>query len=127
MKGDSPKTNQSLGKALELLDLLAARRRPMTLAELSEASGFPKSTTHLLLSTLRSYSYVEQRPDGKYFLGIRLYECGRVVSAEWDISAIAKPFLEQLAAQTGASAVVTYLGGGHIINAFNLSQHQGLF
>lgn len=126
MKGDSPKTNQSLGKALELLDLLAAQRRPMTLAELSEASGFPKSTTHLLLSTLRSYSYVEQRPDGKYFLGIRLYECGRVVSAAWDISAIARPFLEQLAAQTGASAVATYLGGGHIINVEQFAGRSGV-
>ena len=32
MHGDSPKLNHSLGKALELLDVLAAKRRPMTLA-----------------------------------------------------------------------------------------------
>lgn len=126
MKGDSPKTNQSLGKALELLDLLAVRRRSMTLAEISEAAGFPKSTTHLLLSTLRSYSYVEQRADGKYYLGIRLYECGRAVSAEWDISAVAKPYLEQLASQTGASAVLTYLGSGHILNVEQFAGRAGV-
>ena len=126
MNQHSPKTNQSLGKALELLDLLLAHRRPMSLAELSAASGFPKSTAHLLLSTLRSYNYVEQRPDGRYFLGMRLYECGRVISAEWDISAVARPFLEQLAEQTGGTAVVSYLGGGHILNLEQIASRSGV-
>ena len=126
MTNNAPKQNQSLGKALDLLDLLAAQRRPMSLAELSEAAGFPKSTTHLLLSTLRGHSYVEQRPDGRYFLGIRLYECGRAVSSEWDISELAKPFLEQLAAQTCASAVVSYLGGGSILNLEQIAGRSGV-
>ena len=111
MTNNAPKQNQSLGKALDLLDLLAAQRRPMSLAELSEAAGFPKSTTHLLLSTLR---------------GLRLYECGRAVSSEWDISELAKPFLEQLAAQTGASAVVSYIGGGSILNLEQIAGRSGV-
>lgn len=126
MNQHSPKINQSLGKALELLDLLAAQRKPMSLAAISETAGFPKSTTHLLLSTLRSYGYVEQRPDGSYFLGMRLYECGRAVSAQWDISAAARPFLEQLAEQTGATAVVSYLGDGHILNLDQIAGRSGV-
>lgn len=126
MTNHSPKTNQSLGKALELLDLLAAQRRPLSLAELSAASGFPKSTAHLLLSTLRSYGYIEQRPDGRYYLGVRLYECGCAVSAEWDVSAVAKPYLEQLAEHTGATAVLTYLGGGHILNLEQIAGRSGV-
>lgn len=126
MTNHSPKINQSLGKALELLDLLAEQRKPMSLAALSEAAGFPKSTTHLLLSTLRSYGYVEQRADGRYFLGIRMYECGHVVSSEWDISTVVKPYLEQLADQTGASAVVTYIDGGHIINLEQFAGRSGV-
>lgn len=126
MNNHNPKTNQSLGKALTLLDLLASCRRPMALAELSQAAGFPKSTTHLLLSTLRSYGYVEQRQDGRYFLGMRLYECGQVVAAEWDISAVARPYLEQLAEQTGATAVLTYLGSGHILNLDQFAGRSGV-
>lgn len=126
MQNDSPKTNRSLEKALRLLDLLANQRRPMSLAELAQTTGYPKSTTHLLLSTLRSCSYVEQRPDGRYFLGIRLYECGQAVASEWDISAAARPFLERLAAQTGASAVVTWLGGGHILNIEQYAGRSGV-
>ncbi len=126
MTNHSPKINQSLGKALALLDLLAEQRKPMSLAALSEASGYPKSTTHLLLSTLRSYDYVEQQPDGLYFLGMRLYECGRIVSAQWDISAVARPFLEQLAEQTETSAVLSYLGDGHILNLDQVAGRSGV-
>ncbi|MBO4915966.1 MAG: IclR family transcriptional regulator, partial [Oscillospiraceae bacterium] len=64
--------------------------------------------------------------DGLYFLGMRLYECGRVVSAQWDISAVARPFLEQLAEQTGASAVVSYLGDGHILNLDQVAGRSGV-
>ena len=106
----------SLGKAMQLLDLLLASRRPLSLAELTELSGFPKSTVYTLLSSMRAYSYIEQRPDGKYYLGIRMYECGRAVSAQWDISQAARPYLERLAELTGACAVVTYLKDGHIIH-----------
>ena len=45
---------RSLGKALELLELLNRSRVPMTLQALSQASGYPKSTIHSLLATLRS-------------------------------------------------------------------------
>lgn len=117
---------QALGKAMELLDLLQAQRRPMTLAELSERSGYPKSTVYALLSSMRAYSYVEQRPDGRYALGIRLYECGRTVSDEWDVSSAARPHLELLAEATGASAVITYLENGHIIHLDQVAAKGGV-
>lgn len=126
MPNDKPASNRSLQKALRLLDILAARGRPMTLAELSETAGYPKSTTHLLLSTLRNASYVEQRPDGRYFLGIRLYECGQAVSAQWDISAAARPYLEALAEKTGASATLTYLEQGNIIHLEQVAAKNGV-
>lgn len=116
----------SIGKAMELLDLLLEYRRPMSLAELTEASGYPKSTVHTLLSSMRAYSYIEQRTDGKYYFGIRMYECGRAVSSEWDISQVAKPYLERLAELTGASAVVTYLENGHIINLDQFAGRSGV-
>ena len=45
---------RALGKALELLELLLRERRPMSLQELCAGSGYPKSTSHALLATLRS-------------------------------------------------------------------------
>lgn len=117
---------QSVGKAMRLLDVLLEQRGPMTLAELTERTGFPKSTVYTLLSSMRAYSYVEQRGDGRYYLGIRMYECGRAVSAEWDVSAAARPYLEQLAELTGSTAVLTYLENGSIINLEQIAHRAGV-
>lgn len=116
----------SLGKAMELLDIMLEYHRPMSLAELTEVSGYPKSTIYTLLSSMRAYSYIEQRTDGKYYLGIRMYECGRAVSSEWDISQAARPYLERLADLTGSSAVITYLEHGHIINLEQFASRAGV-
>ena len=116
----------AVGKAMALLDLLQARGRPMHLSELAQGSGYPKSTVYALLTSMRTYSYIEQQPDGRYYLGIRLFECGQAVSARWDVSAVAKPYLEQLAEVTGASAVITYLENGHIINLDQAAPRSGV-
>lgn len=107
---------RSVGKAMELLEVLLARRRPMSLGELTEAMGYPKSTVHALLATLRAYSAIEQREDGRYYLGVRLFECGCAVSEAWDITRAARPHLEQLAERTCASAFLSLLEGGTVIS-----------
>lgn len=112
-------TVQSVDKAMTLLEILLARHTPMTLQELSAASGYPKSTAHALLTTMRSHSAVEQQGDGRYALGIRLFECGCAVSSAWDIGRLAHPHLEQLAASTGASAFLSLLEG---VNAISFDQ-----
>ena len=109
-------TVQSVNKALILTELLLQNGAPMTLAELSRRSGFPKSTTHALLSTMRQHNIITQREDGRYYLGLRLFEYGCAVSAEWDISRVAHPYLEKLAMSTGASAFISIMDGGAVVN-----------
>ena len=106
----------SVAKAMELLEALLARRAPMTLQELSAAVGYPKSTVHGLLSTLRDYGMVAQNPDGRSALGVRLFECGCAVSEGWDVSKVARPYLEQLSAKTGASSFLSILEGDYVIS-----------
>lgn len=107
---------KALGKAMELLELLLRARRPMSLQELCARSGYPKSTAHALLTTLREYQTVDQDPDGRYRLGIRLYECGCAVSAMWDVRRVAHPFLEQLAQALGTGTYLAARSGDHVIS-----------
>ena len=67
-------------KALELLDILSNKQAPMTLRELYQASGYPKSTIYALLSTLRAYGCIRQESDGRYYLGMKLFQWGCSVS-----------------------------------------------
>ena len=65
---------------------------------------------------------VTQHTDGKYALGLRLFEYGCRVSSSWDISAVAQPYLEHLASEVGASAMLCVHEGGH---AITLEQAEG--
>ena len=105
-------TIRSVAKAMELLQLLSDAGEAMTLSAISERAGLPKSTVFGLLTTMRDYDVITQHADGKYALGLRLFEYGCRASAFWNISSLARPYLEHLAEATGASAMLsTYENG----------------
>ena len=63
------KTIHSVAKAIRLLDLLTAAGQPASLTELYQKTGWPKSTIHGLLSTMRESGLIEQTPNGRYWAG----------------------------------------------------------
>ena len=105
----------SVAKAMELLQALSRAEKPLTLMELTECSGYPKSTVFGLLTTMRAYDVITQTPEGKYALGLRLFEYGRQVERKWDISRVARPYMEHLSQRTGASVMLSICEGGSVI------------
>ena len=112
----------SVAKAMELLQVLAEAAEPLPLTVISERAAMPKSTVFGLLTTMRNYDVIAQRPDGKYTLGLRLFEYGCQVSRAWDIAEIARPFMEHLAIQVSASVMLSICEGSHVIT---LDQVEG--
>lgn len=106
---------QSVAKAMHLLEVLAQDRQPMTLTELSQQTGWPRSTVFGLLTTMREYGVVAQREDGRYALGLRLFEYGCCVSGSWNISNIARPYMARLCAETEASVVLSIYDNRHVV------------
>jgi len=103
---------KSVTKAVMVLDLLARNGSSMALGEIADKMGWAKSTTHGLLSTLVSSSMLEQsQSDGRYSLGIRLFELGCAVSSSWNITGICQPHLQQLAIGTGESSFLAVMDG----------------
>jgi DNA-binding IclR family transcriptional regulator len=100
---------KSVAKALRLIDYLAEAKRPLSLQELTQYAGIPKSTLHGLLTPLRESGLIEQGQDGRYRLGIRLFELGSIVSASWNIASIARPHLQNIAIQTGQSVQLSMI------------------
>jgi IclR family acetate operon transcriptional repressor len=70
---------------------------------------------HGLLSPLRESGMVEQAPDGKYHLGIRLFELGGMVSASWNVVPAARPHLQNIALQTGQSVQLSMIDKGEVL------------
>ncbi len=107
---------KSLSKAITLLDLLAPEERGLKLMQLSERSGYPKSTVHALLATMRERGLVRQLDDGAYTLGIKLFEYGAAVSRGFDIGAMAKPYLERLSSLTASTAVISMIDNHGVVS-----------
>jgi DNA-binding IclR family transcriptional regulator len=85
-----------------LLDLLAREKQEMPLTEIAKSVGWPKSTVHGLIVTLRDFGYVDQSPSsGCYKLGVRLFELGSLVARSWDIRALALPAMQSLNRRLG--------------------------
>lgn len=109
------KTIHSVAKAIHLLDLLTEAAQPISLTELYQKTGWPKSTIHGLLSTMRESGLIEQTANGKYWLGIRLFEYGCAVSNAWDIGAIARPYMQTLCETLGESIFLSVLDRGSVV------------
>ena len=114
--GREPGRVQSVCKALDLLECLAGAGTPLSLGELSRRTGMPKATVHGLLSALRSGAVVEQSgEDGRYRLGIRLFEYGCAVSRGWNVLEAAAEPLRRVAEETGETASIAALDHGDVL------------
>lgn len=93
--------NQSVKKALSLLNLFDEKTYELSLKEISERSKLPKPTAYRLLTTLESMNYVyklkENEHDSRYRLGLKLLELGKLVSDQLEVRRIAFPYMETLA------------------------------
>lgn len=107
---------QSVEKALLLVELLAQQGREMTLTEISKCSGWPKSTIHGLLATLRDYRYIDQSEmSGSYRLGVRFFEVGNVVASSWDIRHVAMPYMKELNVRFGEMVQLATEENGEVL------------
>ncbi len=116
----------SVAKAMELLQILSQAGKPLLLKEIAALSGYPKSTVFGLLTTMRGCDVVAQNPDGRYTLGLRLFEFGRQVERSWDISAVARPYMEHLCQEAGASVMLSVCEGGHVITLDQVETRNAL-
>ena len=121
------KTIQSVAKAMMLLDMLSETPAPLTLAEISQKTGWPKSTVHGLLSTMRDYSVIAQDEEGRDMLGIRLFEYGCTLSNSWTIIETVKPYIQHISYSTGEAVFLSILDRGEVITLDRADNRTGLW
>lgn len=118
---------QTVGKALLILDLLASGDSEMSLTEIAAQTGWAKSTVHGFLSTLREYGYVEQSVhNGRYKLGMKMFEMGNAVKRSWDINQVAKPYLQRLNEKTGEMVQLATEKDGEVLYLDKLDSHKNM-
>lgn len=71
---------QSVGRAFDLIEVLAGQGGSATLSELSAETGLPAATVHRLLRTLIDCGYLVQLRDRRYGLSQKLVPLGEAAS-----------------------------------------------
>jgi IclR family transcriptional regulator, acetate operon repressor len=104
---------QSLDRAFELLELMAAAGGEVALSELAAASGLPVPTIHRIVRTLVNSGYVLQLQSRRYALGPRLIGLGE--SASQTVEAWASPHLLALAETSGETANLAMLDVDRVV------------
>ena len=123
---DSLQGAGSVGKAVSLLDTLAAMG-PLSLAGLVSATGMPRATTYRLATALATYGLIDKSPDGTYRLGGRLVELGRLAGQRRPgLAEAAAPALERLRDATGESVQLFVAEGGRRVCVVSLESPHSL-
>lgn len=86
----------SVLKTFEVLEVFERKWRPLSVAELCQETGRPKSSLHRVLSTLVRAGVLEQNDRGQYRLTLKLWRIGVLALSEIDIVQIARPHLDSL-------------------------------
>jgi IclR family transcriptional regulator, acetate operon repressor len=102
---------RALGRALEVLEALARRSDGATLSALSQRLGSPKSSLLYLLRPMTRLGYLVRNADGRYRLGPAAFTLAMAALANRELPELARPFLEDLVAKSGETALLATLAG----------------
>jgi len=129
----TPRTVQSVTRAISLLKEIARTPQPSGLSDLARAAGLSKPAVYNLLKTLEVEGLVRKDADARYSLTWGMYELGSSVLRGVDVSRIARVHLDTLAVETGEAALlailddvsVLYLDRGQSAETFTMVANVG--
>ena len=106
----------TVGKALDVLDRVAAYGRPVRFTELLADSPFPKATLYRFLQTLtnqRMLAYDAERQT--YAPGMRLVRLAHAAWAQSSLAPIARPHIDRLSGMVGETVHLAQMDHGQVL------------
>lgn len=106
---------QALDRAFAVLDLLGESDTPLGLAQVAASLQLHKSTAHRFLMVLERHHMVERTANGKFRLGLRLFDFGNRAIEQYDLRERAQPHLRRLVTETEETAHLCILEQARVI------------
>ena len=108
--------NQSLTRALTLLERLSETPTGVSLTDLTYQLGIPTATVHRLLSTFEELGFVEQDSgQGLWFVGLKAFTVGNAFLSRRDFVASARPHMHALVDQCGETVNLGVIDDGEVV------------
>jgi DNA-binding IclR family transcriptional regulator len=114
-----------LDRTMEVLGQIERSGDGLTIRELTERLGLPRTTVYRILNTLQQHQVVRRDDRGAYRLGRRLLSLAANVGGQArdvDLAAVAQPFLDRLAAELGEGVKLSVVDADSV---FVLAAAQG--
>jgi len=91
------KTNQSVEKVFQIIEIMASSPGPMRLTDIAEAAKIPQSTALRLLKTLMEHGYARRERDTlQYALSMKFSRVGSQIASQISLPKLARPYLSEL-------------------------------
>jgi DNA-binding IclR family transcriptional regulator len=117
-------TSSLLQKAARVLAAFGGEGA-LTLRELGERTGLPRSTLHRLVVELTEIGWI-CRVGNRYQLGMALFELGELVPVKHRLRSVSLPYMQDLYAATGHTVHLAVRDGHDAVYAEKLHGHDSL-
>ena len=117
----------SVANSLRLIKAFSEDHYEIGISDLAKRLGLAKSTVHRLASTLLDQGMLEQNAgDGKYHLGLALFELGTLVRRKMDFTQEARPLLRSVLEKTGETVHLAILDHDSVLYLISMESRQAL-
>src|SRR5512141_1626953 len=118
---------QTVQKALNLLEALVRSGQPRRLTELARQLGLTKPNVYRLLSTLTTLGYVKKDPaTSLYSPTLKMWEMGSLLVRDVDLVGVSAQRLRRLMTETGESVQLAVFDAGFTVYVDKVDSPQPL-
>src|SRR5205809_4265477 len=117
----------SVANAIRLLGSFSGDENELGITALAGRLRLAKSTVHRLAATLTAARFLEQNGEnGKYRLGLALFELGALVRRRMDVANEARPKLRELLEMTGETVQLAIIDHHSVLYVYEMESRRAI-
>lgn len=118
-----PSERSVTAKVLAILGAFSAEAPDLTLTELAARAGLSVPTTHRRAAELVAWGALERTPQGRYRIGLRLWEVAALAPRSHELREVALPFMEDLYVVTRQNVQLAVRDGHELVFVERIAGH----
>ena len=115
---------RALARGLRILEAVADGRGGLTVTELAELTGTDKSSVSRLVATLVDLGFLARLDNRRVVLTGRVLTLAKGFQKQYNLSEIARPYLNELCAAVGETVILTIRQGDYTVSVEQIDPEQ---
>ena len=114
------------GKALAVLSTFGRDHAQLTLSQIARRTGLPLSTAHRIVAELADWGALERDDEGRWHIGLRLWEVGSLCPRGQILREVALPYLQDLYEATHENIQLAVREGTELTFVERIAGHRSV-